>query len=86
MEKVKMVRVQLDVPEERIKQIEALMKEMGHATRKDFYEEAVDLLFTASTDASAGRLVGAWRNDKIFREYVLKGLSALQRHAKANLR
>lgn len=56
---MKIVRVQLDFPEDRVEEINKLMNEAKIATRKDFINNALTLLEWAIEERRVGKLIGS---------------------------
>ena len=54
-----MTRVQIDLADEKVKQIEALVAEAGLPTKKDFFTNAVTLLAWAMREVRAGRIIAS---------------------------
>ncbi len=54
-----MVRIQLDMPEEQVKELEDLMKETNITTRKDLFNNALTLFQWAAKVKRAGRIVAS---------------------------
>ena len=53
------IRWQIDVPEDRDKEIEALMNECGISTRKELFNNAVTLLKWAIEEKRKGRIIAS---------------------------
>ena len=54
-----MTRIQIDLPEEKVRQIEALIEETGLPTKKDFFNNAITLLAWAIREVKAGRTIAS---------------------------
>jgi metal-responsive CopG/Arc/MetJ family transcriptional regulator len=54
-----MVRIQLDLPEDQVKELDELMKETGIVTRKDLFNNALTLFQWAVKAKRAGRIVAS---------------------------
>ena len=54
-----MVRIQLDMPEEQVKDLDDLMKETNIVTRKDLFNNALTLFQWAVKAKRAGRIVAS---------------------------
>jgi metal-responsive CopG/Arc/MetJ family transcriptional regulator len=54
-----MIRIQLDLPEEQVKELDELMKETKVATRKDLFNNALTLFQWAVKAKRAGRIVAS---------------------------
>lgn len=54
-----MTRIQIDLPDEKVRQIEALIVETGLPTKKDFFNNAVTLLAWAIREVKAGRIIAS---------------------------
>jgi len=54
-----MTRIQLDMPEEQVKELDELMKETNIGTRKDLFNNALTLFQWAVKAKRAGRIVAS---------------------------
>jgi len=54
-----MIRVQLDLPEEQVRELDELMKEAKIATRKDLFNNALTLFQWAVKSKRAGRIIAS---------------------------
>jgi metal-responsive CopG/Arc/MetJ family transcriptional regulator len=54
-----MVRIQLDLPEDQVKELDELMKETNIVTRKDLFNNALTLFQWAVKAKRAGRIVAS---------------------------
>lgn len=54
-----MVRVQLDLPENRVRELEELMREVGVTTRKEFFNHALSLFRWAIKEMQDGRVIAS---------------------------
>ena len=52
-----MTRLQIDLPEDKARQIDTLIEEAGLPTKKDFFSNAVTLLAWAMREVRAGRII-----------------------------
>jgi metal-responsive CopG/Arc/MetJ family transcriptional regulator len=69
-------RVQLDLPERQVKELDGLMKETGVATRKDFFNQALSLLLWAIKEKKEGRIIASVDEvNKQYREVVMPVLN-----------
>ena len=69
-------RVQLDLPEQRVSELDGLMKETGIATRKDFFNQALSLFVWAIKEMKQGRTIASVdQAKKDYREVVMPGLN-----------
>ncbi len=57
--KIIMTRIQLDMPEEQVKELDELMKETNITTRKDLFNNALTLFQWAVKAKRAGRIVAS---------------------------
>lgn len=65
----KVQRVQFDVPEDRLAELQELMKSCGIETRKDLFNNALTLLEWAVRESSRGRAIASVSDDeKSYRE------------------
>ena len=56
---ITMTRIQLDMPEEQVKELDELMKETNITTRKDLFNNALTLFQWAVKAKRAGRIVAS---------------------------
>jgi metal-responsive CopG/Arc/MetJ family transcriptional regulator len=69
-------RVQLDLPERQVMELDVLMKETGVATRKDFFNQALSLLVWAIKEKKDGRIIASVDEaNKHYREVVMPVLN-----------
>lgn len=54
-----MVRIQLEVPEEQLQEIEKLMADLRLRTKKDLFNNALTLLRWAAEERKCGRAIGS---------------------------
>jgi len=54
-----MIRIQLELPEERVRELEALMSEVGLRTKKDLFNNALTLLEWAVKERKAGHVIAS---------------------------
>lgn len=74
------IRWQIDVPEERDREIEDLMKECGISTKKELFNNAVTLLKWAIEEKRKGRIIASVEEEgKKYRELQMPILSAVKR-------
>jgi metal-responsive CopG/Arc/MetJ family transcriptional regulator len=70
------LRVQLDLPERQVAELDGLMKETGVATRKDFFNQALSLLIWAIKEKREGRIIASVDEaHKHYREVVMPALN-----------
>jgi len=70
------LRVQLDLPERQVAELDGLMKETGVATRKDFFNQALSLLIWAIKEKREGRIIASVDEEhKHYREVVMPALN-----------
>jgi endonuclease V-like protein UPF0215 family len=72
---MKTVRVQFDVPEKRIEDIEKLQELTCTTTRKDIYENGMTLLEWAVEQVQKGRLIGSRDDSGGFHEVTMPALN-----------
>jgi metal-responsive CopG/Arc/MetJ family transcriptional regulator len=69
-------RVQLDLPERQVMELDVLMQETGVATRKDFFNQALSLLLWAIKEKKEGRIIASVDEaNKHYREVVMPVLN-----------
>ena len=76
------VRVQLDLPAEKVEELEQIMAITGVATRKDLFENALTLFAWAVDQRKAGRILASIDEcDEGYREVVMPALASIKREA-----
>jgi hypothetical protein len=55
----KLIRIQFEMPEEKVKEIEDMMAEAGVKTRRDFFNNALSLLAWAIRERQTGRTIAS---------------------------
>jgi metal-responsive CopG/Arc/MetJ family transcriptional regulator len=58
-----MIRIQLDLPEEQVKELDALMEKTKVTTRKDLFNNALTLFQWAVKAKEAGRMIASLDED-----------------------
>lgn len=75
-----MVRIQVEMPEEQVAELDALMREAKIATRKDLFNNALTLFQWAAKVKRAGQIIGALDEEKgTAKELVMPALENIQR-------
>jgi hypothetical protein len=78
----KLVRVQLDMPEDRVKDIENIMAKTGVSTRKDVFENALALFEWAVNERANGRKIASLdKNEDGYRELLMPALASVKNEA-----
>lgn len=73
-----MVRIQFELPEEKVKELEELMRVAGITTRKDLFNNALTLLEWAVQERKAGRSIASVdEHNKRYKELVMPALMAV---------
>ena len=81
--KQKIVRVQLDMPENRVSEIENIMAKTGVSTRKDVFENALALLEWAVNERKYGRIIASVdQKRERFHELLMPALASVKNEAK----
>jgi len=77
-----MIRIQLDLPEEQVKELDELMKETKIATRKDLFNNALTLFQWAVKAKRSGRIIASIDEEKsTSKELVMPALENVSRSA-----
>lgn len=76
-----MMRIQLELPEDRVRELDVLMEETGLTTRKDLLNQALTLFQWAVRERQAGRMIASV--DEEHQRYKELTMPALERGAKA---
>lgn len=75
------MRIQLELPEDRVRELEALMAETGTTTKKDLLNDALTLFEWAVNERKAGRSIASVdEEDQRYKEVVM---ASLERAAKS---
>jgi len=75
-----MIRIQLDLPEEQVKELDELMKETKIATRKDLFNNALTLFQWAVKAKRSGRIVASIDEERrTSQELVMPALENVSR-------
>ena len=70
-----MIRIQLDMPDERVKELDALMEITGSVTRKELFNNALTLLEWAVKEKKQGRSIASVdEQDKKLKELIMPAL------------
>jgi hypothetical protein len=73
-----MVRIQLELPEDRVAELDELAARLHLRTRKDLLNTALTLLEWAANEKSAGHKIASVDPDNnVLRELVMPGLESL---------
>ncbi len=74
-----MIRIQFELPEEKVKELQALMDEAGIATRKDLFNNALTLFEWALKECRSGRTIASVdEHNKKYKELVMPALLAVR--------
>jgi hypothetical protein len=72
------VRVQLDLPAQRIDEINRIMARTGMTTRKEFFDNALTLFEWAVNERARGKIIGAISPDESsYKELVMPTLACV---------
>ena len=70
-----MTRIQIELPEEKLKALEELMNETGLKTKKELLNNALTLLTWAVRETKAGRVIASVdEHEKKYKEILLPAL------------
>lgn len=73
------VRVQLDLPQTQVKELDFLMEQTGVSTRKDFINNALSLLVWAIKQKKQGRIIAAVDEEgKTYQEVIMPMLDYIK--------
>lgn len=76
----KMTRIQFEMSEEKVKELEALMEEGGVRTKKDLFNNALTLLEWSLRERKAGRIIASVdEKEKRYKEIEMPILSAVRK-------
>lgn len=72
-----MARIQFELSEEKVHELESLMEEVGIRTKKDLFNNALTFLEWAIAEKKAGRIIASVdEKEKKYKEIVMPALSA----------
>jgi hypothetical protein len=75
-----MIRIQLDLPEDRVRELDSLMREAQITTRKDLFNSALTLLAWALNERERGRIIASLdENTGGYKELVMPFFSFLKK-------
>ena len=69
-----MVRIQLDLPDDQVAELDKLMAETRLTTRKDLFNNALTLFLWAVKAKKAGRIIASVDEDHRIRELVMPSI------------
>jgi metal-responsive CopG/Arc/MetJ family transcriptional regulator len=69
-----MVRIQLDLPDEQVAELDRLMEETRLTTRKDLFNNALTLFLWAVKAKKAGRIIASVDESQHIRELVMPSI------------
>jgi len=73
-----MIRIQFELPEDKVKELEGLMQEANISTRKDLFNNALTLFEWAVNEKKAGNIIASVDEDRQnFKELVMPSLSSV---------
>jgi metal-responsive CopG/Arc/MetJ family transcriptional regulator len=76
----RLVRIQFEIPEEKVREIERWMAEGGVKTRRDFFNNAISLLIWAMQERKKGRIIASVdENEKKYKEVLMPILENISR-------
>ena len=82
MQRQKVIRVQLDMLENRIKELEDIMATTGVSTRKDLFENALTFFEWAVNQRKKGRKIASVdENEESFQELLMPALASVKHEA-----
>ena len=71
------MRIQLELPEGRVRELEALMETAGIATKKELFNTALTLFEWAIQEKSSGRIIASMDEEQQrYKELIMPALSA----------
>src|SRR5438552_16175102 len=80
-----MVRVQLDLPEEKIRELDGLMQEAQIRTRKDLFNSALTLLAWMFNERKGGRIIASLDEESgSYKELVMPFFPLVRREEAAS--
>lgn len=79
-----MIRIQFELPEEKVKELEGLMQEANITTKKDLFNNALTLFEWAINEKKGGNVIASVDEDRQnFKELVMPALSSVAPKKKA---
>ena len=79
-----MVRIQLDLPEDQVAELDMLMEETRLSTRKDLFNNALTLFMWAVKARRAGRIIASVDERQNIRELVMPSIENITPEKKAS--
>jgi metal-responsive CopG/Arc/MetJ family transcriptional regulator len=73
-----MVRIQLDLPDDQVAELDKLMEETRLTTRKDLFNNALTLFLWAVKAKKAGRIIASVDEDHRIRELVMPSIENIK--------
>ena len=74
-----MVRIQLDLPDEQVAELDELMRETKMRTRKDLFNNALTLFGWAIKEKKAGRLIASIdESQEVIKELLMPALQQVR--------
>jgi hypothetical protein len=78
-----MIRIQLDLPAEKVKELEELMEEINISTKKDLFNTALTLLAWVVDERKEGKKIASVDEEKdTYKEMVMPFFAFLRRRKK----
>ena len=77
-----MVRIQLDLPDDQVAELDQLMEETRLATRKELFNNALTLYWWAVKAKRAGRIIASVDENQNIRELVMPSIENIQSEKK----
>ncbi len=83
---MEMVRIQFELPEDKVRELEKIMKESRLATRKDLFNNALTLFEWAIRERKKGKIIASIdERNQSFKEIVMPSLESVSRKEEENL-
>jgi hypothetical protein len=80
------MRIQLDLPEEKVQELDDLMREVNITTRKDLFNTALTLLVWVVNERKGGRIIASLdEEDDSYKELVMPFFSFLRSRRKKQI-
>ena len=77
-----MVRIQLDLPDDQVAELDKLMEETRLTTRKDLFNNALTLFWWAAKAKKAGRIIASVDENEQIRELVMPSIENIRSEKK----
>ena len=80
------MRIQMEIPEDDVKELKALMEKLGIETYKELFSNALTILYWAAQEVREGQSIASVDPSRAnYKELAMPALNRLARHRKSEL-